>query len=160
MTKKKPRPGRTKARKTLAELDHTILDNLLVAIKLGAPKNAAAAMAGITAQTLDNWLKRGAEGEEPFAAFKAQFDVDFYAPMKRALITINRAALEDARHAEWLLERRYPKDFGLTQKIEQSGEVTVTNAIDMSPFQGRTLEEKRHYLEHGVFPDGTKPVAR
>lgn len=46
-------------------------------------------------------------------------------------------------------------------KVEQSGEVTVNQAtVDMTPFNGRSIEEKRHYLEHGVFPDGSKPVAQ
>lgn len=46
-------------------------------------------------------------------------------------------------------------------KVEQTGEVTVNQAtVDMTPFNGRSIEEKRHYLEHGVFPDGSKPVAQ
>jgi len=46
-------------------------------------------------------------------------------------------------------------------KVEQTGEMTVNNRnmIDMTPFEGRSEAETVHFIENGVFPDGTKPVA-
>lgn len=78
-------------------------------------------------------------------------------PLEKIAEDYKYPARDRLRAAESILDRTgVPRQ----TKVEQAGEITVSPHIDMSPFDGRTIEEKRHYLEHGVFPDGSKPVAQ
>lgn len=115
-----------------------------------------------------NDIRLRADFKERFAAARAERKAAF----QERLTAMADAALNT--HLEIMADRTSPKTrlsaamsildragSPRETKVEQSGEVTVNQAtVDMTPFNGRTIEEKRHYLEHGVFPDGTKPVAQ
>jgi len=87
----------------------------------GAYVETAAAAAGVSKQTLYNWLSRGADGEEPFEAFldaveKAQGEADI-----RDLKTIRDAANGGVwQAAAWRLERRHPEQWG-RRRVEMTG---------------------------------------
>lgn len=84
------------------------------AIQMGATYELAASYAGITYNTLYNWMKKGE------AAKSGKFK-DFVKELKEAegkaaigwLAKIEKAGSEgDWRAVAWKLERRYPEDYG------------------------------------------------
>ena len=87
----------------------------------GAYVETAASAAGVSKQTLYNWLKRGADGEEPFDGFldaveRAQGEADI-----RDLKTIRDAATGGVwQAAAWRLERRHPEKWG-RRRVEMTG---------------------------------------
>lgn len=119
--------------KTKAETDQTLLPRLLAVIAVGAGRNAAAAQAGISAETLRRYEKLGAEAVAKREADEQLterdlFWADFHDQLLKAetsvkvyaLGLIKRAAAGDPeskragdwRAAAWLLERLYPREFG------------------------------------------------
>lgn len=91
------------------------IDMLIAGIRNGLPYELAAEAAGIGTSTFYNWQR----GDFPRGADKA-LKVEFLDALTRArgesafrlAGLINRAATDDWRAAGWLLERRFPGDFG------------------------------------------------
>jgi len=91
----------------------------------GAYIETAAAAAGITKKSLYDWLRRGAEGEEPYLTFlhaveRAQAEADMRD------LTVIRTAAQDGQWtaAAWRLERRHPRQWGRFDRVE-TNEVKV-----------------------------------
>ena len=99
---------------------------LLAGIRAGLPYHLAAEAAGISEATFYDWQR----GKFPRGADK-QLKSEFLEDLTRArgesarrLTTlISNAATDDWRAAAWILERRFPKDFGkdaeALQKLEE-----------------------------------------
>ena len=111
---------------------HTILTDavragLAEAVELGATWDAAADAVGIGVSTLRQWRRRGEDGEEPFAALVAELQRAEAAGITRALRVI-RGAADDGEWtaAAWILERRYPADYG--RRMESRVEVSAPSA--------------------------------
>ena len=142
------------------------VDRVVELTMLGKDNKTIAAELGISPVTVRDIRQRSDYRERYQQARDEAFrlTMDRLAALQAAAVTAHIRALgpeNDAKvqlaAAQSILDRTgVPKQ----TKVEQSGEVTVSPHIDMSPFDGRTIEEKRHYLEHGVFPDGSKPVAQ
>ena len=91
---------------------------LVEAVELGATWERAADAAGVGASTLRDWRQRGEAGEKPFAAFLASVKRAESAGVERALRSIRKAAEGGAWQASaWLLERRYPADYGRRSEV-------------------------------------------
>lgn len=86
------------------------------ALAIGATRRFAAQGAGISDQTYLNWMKTKPE------FLRAMIDAEDRF-LKRNLAVIMRAAVEntDWKAAAWLLERRFPSEYGkkLTINIEE-----------------------------------------
>lgn len=102
-------------------------------IKLGATLEAAASSAGITRQTLYNWLERG-EAEKDNPTGKDSLFLELFDEYARALGTaeeqlikiIRDAAKTDWRAGAWILERRFPKNYGRQQvDVDFNGKLVV-----------------------------------
>ena len=88
------------------------------AVELGATWEKAADSAGIGGSTLREWKQRGEAGEAPFAAFLATLKRAEGAGIARSLRNIRQAADSGSwQAAAWLLERRYPADYGRRSEI-------------------------------------------
>ena len=79
-----------------AFLDDLVTQKIVAAVKAGATRDGAAKVAGIGRSTLQSWLQRGRDGDEPYAGFldkirKAEGDLE------KRLVTL---ALALAEHAE------------------------------------------------------------
>lgn len=94
---------------------------LFQAIQLGCTYEHACDFAGISYQTMRNWIKKGEK------ATKGKF-FDFVADLKKAegkavvgwLAHIEKAAKEGTwQAAAWKLERRYPKLWGKAERSEE-----------------------------------------
>ena len=97
-------------------------------VKNGIPRPAAFAAAGVSPSTGSEWIRRG-EGrddrpeDEAFAVFATDIGVAEGEYQTRLLGVVHAAAdAGDARHARWLLERRFPQHWGPHQVIQTEGE--------------------------------------
>ena len=93
-------------------------------IASGAAFKVAANAGGISEPTLHNWIKRGKQGEEPYALFMAEVN-EARAVCEVELITlIRRAAIEGSagewRAAAWLLGRKFPERWSEKRQLEVS----------------------------------------
>jgi hypothetical protein len=109
MTKKR-KPGRKT--KLTPEVEETILRHL----RMGGYRNHAAMAAGIGVSTFEDWMMRGADGEQPFADFRVKVDKALAEDGLRNQSIITRAAVSrvagDWRAAAYSLEKKFPKDYG------------------------------------------------
>jgi hypothetical protein len=93
-------------------------ERVCTALAAGNTRRAACAFAGISEDTLANWLRRHSEFAD--AVQKAEGDAEV-----RNVAIISRAAQQGTwQAAAWWLERRYPHDYGRTiQEQHHSGTV-------------------------------------
>jgi hypothetical protein len=117
-------------------------DKIVQAIQMGATYELAAQFGGVSYDTFNNWMKRGAEGVEGDQAF-----VDFFETVKQAegkaavgwLAKIEVAANDgNWQAAAWKLERRYPGEYG-RQRIELTGK--DGGPVTVKAYQGFTPDE-------------------
>jgi hypothetical protein len=77
-------------------------------IKQGSYLHIAAKRAGIGANTLGDWLRRGGKGEEPYKAFADAMD-EAEAVCEQSLVrTIKVASRDDYRAAVYMLSCKFP----------------------------------------------------
>jgi hypothetical protein len=101
-----------------------MVDRLCDAMETLGFMGAACARAGISRSTVDEWVQRGKDGQEPFAAF-----ADRWAQARaRANATLldhvrGASASGDWRAAAWLLERAHPEEY------PREPSVTVTTHV-------------------------------
>lgn len=93
-------------------------DLICEAIRNGNYRETAAEWVGVPMRTFFNWLRRGRK--EPNSIFgrflQAIQEAESAAEMKMVEL-VCKSALSDARHAQWWLERKFPKRWG-SQKAE------------------------------------------
>lgn len=88
------------------KLTPEVHERICALVRAGNFRETASAAAGIDARTLRNWLRRGAEGEEPFATFSTDLDEAETVAEARNVAIIGAAAKDDWRAAAWWLERK------------------------------------------------------
>lgn len=111
--------------KLTEELTKTICEN----IELGMSYNLSCQAAGITFKTFRNWMRAG-EAEED------KKHIDFYSAVqaaeaqcaKNCLVRIQDSAEQgNVNYDIWLLERRYPADYGKKDMHNIMAKAEVTN---------------------------------
>lgn len=118
---------------------------------IGLNSKDAALMSGITSYRLQNWLQGKNIDEE---THKRLLKIEARANVlckERCLRTISESIDEgNVRSAMWLLERKYPQEFGIRQSfnIEANQEVEVTHNVNedralKARAQLRAFREKR-----------------
>jgi hypothetical protein len=119
-------------------------DKIVQAIQMGATYELAAQFGGVSYDTFNNWMKRGAEAAEGDQAF-----VDFFETVKQAegkaavgwLAKIEVAANDgNWQAAAWKLERRYPGDYG-RQRIELTGKDGGPVGVDVKAYKNFDPDE-------------------
>jgi transposase len=94
-----------------AKLTPEIQDAICKQLEIGIPQKYAARANGIDESTFHEWMKKGAAGIEPFAAFREAVE----RSSARAIGNLHARALaggSGSSAATWLLDRRYPKEYG------------------------------------------------
>ncbi|WP_080840023.1 hypothetical protein [Cohnella massiliensis] len=125
------------------KLTPEVQQKIVEAIKMGNYIETAAAYAGISKNTLYDWMKRGAREkdriagtnrkpkatEAPFVAFSDAIEKAMADAEVRDVLIIANAAKENWQAAAWRLERKYPDRWGRKDKVhaEVKQDVNVTN---------------------------------
>lgn len=96
------------------------------AIRTSGMVTSACRRAGLVPSTVYRWLERGQMGEEPFHSFlmrvqEARADVED---------TLRDKALQDPRTATWFLERLFPSEYGMRDKVEMAAAEQLQHLMD------------------------------
>lgn len=87
-------------------------------IKVGMYVSIAANMVGISTATLNNWLRRGRNGEQPFADLVAAVEQAFAEAEGGMVSQVRNHGQLDWRAIAWLLERSRHKRYGRRDSLE------------------------------------------
>lgn len=120
------------------KLTPALTERYLEAVKQRLPLYLCAAAAGVTRETVIEWRKRAAEGEEPFASFWAKVEAERARGAKVLLGRVSRASKDPKnwKAAVWLLERCYQpyEDSSTGSSVPQVGENRhVIDAGELDP---------------------------
>lgn len=98
---------------------HHLLPEVCKHIANGVPIKHACAAAGIASSTLRGWLAdEERQGEDsPYAGTHEAIESAKAASVIGLLDQIYAAASDDWRAAAWMLERRFPNDFGKVTRL-------------------------------------------
>ncbi len=116
------------------KLTRKVIDAIGDAVARGLPRKHAAALAGVSATAMFEWLARGREliesGETDLTADE-RLQAEFAERLEKSdsefvghLVGLVQEAAESPRNwtaAAWLLERRHHKEFGRRQAVELGG---------------------------------------
>jgi hypothetical protein len=104
------RQKETRGRKSL--LNAALTKRICKLLAQGIAIRSACVVCGIGSRTYFEWQERGKAGEEPFARFFSAATRARETHKANLIRVVLAAADKDARHAEWLLERQFPDEFG------------------------------------------------
>lgn len=101
----------------------------LQCIVSGAPITHACKAAGIAYRTYRDWYNLGEKGDPRYAGFFAKVQEAEGQFVATCTALIAKAAQREWTAAAWLLERRYPKEFGRRQEISgpDGGPIPITD---------------------------------
>ncbi len=126
MPLKRPQPKRPAKKRTgrppgsspllNAELTAAICKELAI----GVPLKYAAEQNGISEMTALHWMEKGAEGIHPYEIFREAVTRARALAVGR-LTRLTLSGGKGSSNAAWVLERRYPKDYGSRQRLEVTG---------------------------------------
>lgn len=105
----KKRVRRTSGQKPTPQLTEELCTDILN----GLSKTNACRKAGVGVDTLASWMRRGSQGEQPFADFAQAVDRADQTLKGRLVSYIEHSASRgDWKAAAWLLERRFRSEYG------------------------------------------------
>jgi transposase len=106
-----------------------VVSKILSFVRAGNYIETAAVAAGISKETLYEWLRRGAKKEQPFKNFSDACERAMAEADMIDLSDISKAARAGSwQAAAWRLERRNPKQIGrTTEETERTVKVTVSD---------------------------------
>lgn len=112
-------------------------------ITLGMPLKFAAEAAGITEVTFYNWLKRGeAESKGQFFEFAEHVKACKAKAVQLHLKLITKAATDGSWQASaWILERRYPEEFGRKDRLELDANMNHSGEVNLHTLSDEDLME-------------------
>ena len=101
-------------------LDEEIIDRLLYAVSEGSYIEDACAFAGINSSTYRRWRDKADAGEEVFVDLFEKIQERESKFKVETLRKIKEIGEEDRnpRALQWILERKYPSQFGETSKLQ------------------------------------------
>jgi hypothetical protein len=121
------------------KLTPQVQQRLVRAIGKGATYKLAALYAGIGETTFKDWRKRGEEEESGiYVDFVAAIEAAEGRAAYRSLSLISKAAIDTWQAGAWLLERRYPHEYGRTVQSRElsgpdGGPIVVKGYVHFSP---------------------------
>jgi hypothetical protein len=98
-------------------------EKILLHLRLGAYVETAAACSGIHKDTFYEWMKKGARGQKPYAAFAEAVHKAIAESESRDLATILKASTKYWVAAAWRLERRFPEKYGRFDRMKVEGKI-------------------------------------
>lgn len=115
------------------KLTPALSDKIIGYLRAGAYIETAAAAAGISKQTLYNWLRRAADEDESdprFAAFAAAVEESQALAEVRDIALIGKAAETQWQAAAWRLERKSPERWGRKDRVDLGGAVEHKHEVN------------------------------
>ena len=122
----------------LKKISKEKINQIVEAVRAGNFIETAAAFAGLSKQTLYNWLKEGARerdrresGEKPdrtkdlYVQLSLQIEQAMAEAEMRDVEIITRAAEQQWQAAAWRLERKYPDRWGRKVAVDAKQEITL-----------------------------------
>jgi hypothetical protein len=110
-------------RQPKTKLTPELQEKILLHLRLGAYVETAAACSGIHKDTFYEWMRKGARGQMPYAAFAEAVHKALAEAESRNLATILKASGKYWVAAAWLLERRYPEKYGRFDRMKVEGKI-------------------------------------
>jgi hypothetical protein len=111
------------ARKSKSKLTPELQEKILLHLRVGAYVETAAACAGIHKDTFYEWMKKGARGIAPYAAFADAVHKAIAESESRDLATVLKASTKYWQAAAWRLERRFPEKYGRNDRVKVEAKV-------------------------------------
>ena len=131
-----------------------VVDKLVYAITIGAPRSWAAEALDIGESTVREWLRRGKNGEEGFAEFYEQMKLAQFSAPVRYHETIHKAIENGDWHAaKWMLQHKLPDHYGNKLAIDQTVRGGMPE-LDVSKYSDEELDALRGLLEKGATEQG------
>ncbi len=90
-------------------------------LAVGVPLKYAAEQNGVAEMTVLHWMAKGAEGIRPYESFRESVTRARALAVGR-LTRLTLSGGKGSSNAAWMLERRYPKDYGSRQRLEITGD--------------------------------------
>ena len=120
--------------------DEEVIDRLVFALENASYIEDACAYAGITSATFRTWRNKAEAGEEVFEnIFKRIRDAEAVCKVEM-LRTIKVAGEEgNIRALQWIMERKYPSQFGETSKLQINTEEVIE--LDMKWADGELYSD-------------------
>jgi len=122
----------------IKKINKNKIEQIVAAVRAGNFIETAAAFAGISKQTLYNWLKEGARerdrrenGEKAdhtkdlYVQFSFQIEQALAEAEMRDVEIITKAAEQQWQAAAWRLERKYPDRWGRKVAVDAKQEITL-----------------------------------
>jgi len=128
------------------KLTAALAEEIYAAIRAGAIFADAAAHAGVAQSTFHEWLRKGRRdgARDPYRSFVVGLD--------RALADFKVGALSSIHGADewqaraWMLERRFPDQFGRRTRVDASVQHRFQPVLDVSKLEPAELAELRRLL--------------
>ena len=115
-------------------LDKVTKERLLFAVQQGSYVKDACIYAGIDESTFYRWRQKAESGEETYVELFdeiAQIEAEFKVDTVKKIKDIGEED-RNPRALQWILEKRYPEQFGDTSKLVVTTDENVINVIQFS----------------------------
>jgi hypothetical protein len=127
-----------------------LMKAIIANVELGLPRGDAAQCAGVTRRSVNYWAE-----EDP--AFADELDFAESRAKRGALAVVQIGELGWQAHA-WMLERRWPNEFGQKSRLDVSMEVTEYAEEQVRKLGLKSVEELMAFAEAEglrIAPEGT-----
>jgi len=129
-------------------LTPVVAESIFRSLLAGSSERDACFIAGISSNRITGWRMRAKKkGDEPFKTFIDGVNV-FNAYGKKCLMKIIRGhSSDDWKAAAWLLERRFPDEFGRTNRVNVNtdNELNISIKAVESPY--KMSDDEKQLLE-------------
>lgn len=131
-------------------LSNEIQEKITKYLRAGNFRTTAAERAGVPLRTFSEWMKRGADGDEFFRAFRQAVLMAEKEAEAHAVSLVMKAAENDPKHAEWWLSHRFPERWADQERKRIRAEIKQQK-LEVSVDLGHvTLEDVRKVLGDGA----------
>lgn len=126
----------TRGRPKAVSLTPKRLEAILEKVRNGVPPQTAAGTLGIPRGTWSRWLGqgRGDDAVEPYKSLADRLDAAVDEWHESRVRVIQNAGEKDARHAEWMLERRLRSEYGDPNRGGLNVQITVQTVVESPAF--------------------------
>ncbi len=131
----RPRPAKTSTGRPTS-LTPELQDRIIDLLKVGVSKKAMCEALDLSEHTLRYWLARADDDIEPYRTFRSRFREAENKQKIWALKVLEQAASADPvkawKAAAFILERRWPREFGTSGQLDLNVNQTQQVEVDLS----------------------------